>query len=357
MRSLQRIGRRRAAMSALVLFFTGLLGGCQATKAEAPPLQELVSISVDTIQVKREDICQWVSCEAQAVPVTSEVVAEHSGVLGEILVKEGDEVKKGDLLARLSDEAVQEQLATQQARIETKQEENRLRNEIAECDLELLRLSGGRFEIEEAELRLRQQKETQELEMKRLREREAALQEQVVECDIRAQADGRVAYVAPLTPGSMLQEGSVFMVLASGTLQIRTEFLADGILTDYDSCCILYGGEEIPVEPLSYERSEYIAAVLRNGSFYWYYKLPEESEQAERLQAGDYAWLQVVQNRREQALVLPIACLYRDGNGYYVYRIEADSRVKVPVAVGIRNELMAEITEGLTEGDEVYVRN
>ena len=55
--------------------------------------------------------------------------------------------------------------------------------------------------------------------------------------------------------------------------------------------------------------------------------------------------------------MIPVTCLYRDGSGYYVYRIESGSRVKTPVAAGVRNELMVEITEGLTEGDEVYVRN
>ena len=356
MKRLQRRGRKGAA-AVLLLLSAGLLGGCQAKEIQAPQLEEPVSISVDTIEVKREDIYQWVSCEAQVVPVTSEVTAEHSGLLGEIFVKEGDQVEEGDLLARLSDEAVKEQLSLQQAAIAAKQEENRLRNEIAECDLELLRLSGGRFEIEEAELRLRQQKETQDLELKRLREREAALQEQIVECDIRAQSAGHIAYVAPLEPGRMLQEGRTLMVLASEELQIRTEFLSDGVLAGYDSCCILYGGEEIPVEPLPYDRSEYIAAILRNGSFYSYFRLTEKEGVAEGIKAGDYAQLQVIQNRREQVCVIPVTCLYRDGSGYYVYRIESGSRVKTPVAAGVRNELMVEITEGLTEGDEVYVRN
>ena len=203
--------------------------------------------------------------------------------------------------------------------------------------------------------------------MKRLQTQKEALEQQIVECDIRAQISGRVAYVAPLESGRMLQERSVLVVLASEEeLQVRTEFLADGTLSGYDACYILYGGEEIPVEPLPYDRTEYIAAILRNGSFYSYFSLPDsaeissgssEKEAFDKIKAGDYAQLQVIQNRREQVCVIPVTCLYRDGNGYYVYRMEGEGRVKTPVAVGVRNELMAEITEGLAEGDEVYVRN
>ena len=54
MKRLQRRGRKGAA-AVLLLLSAGLLGGCQAKEIQAPQLEEPVSISVDTIEVKRED--------------------------------------------------------------------------------------------------------------------------------------------------------------------------------------------------------------------------------------------------------------------------------------------------------------
>ena len=353
---------RRYGMLSSALLLTLLLAGCGTDEAvEIPELAEPASVGVNTVRVEVDDIYQITTCDGQIVPVTTEVKAEYSGLFGEMCVKEGDVVREGDVVARLSDESVQAQLAAIRNTICIKQEQDRLNNEIAACDLELLRLEAGEgaetsYEIRKAELLLEHQQEKQELEMKQLREQEQELQEQIVECEILAPVSGRVIYVAGISEGAFLQEKGVVAVIASEEeLLVRTDFQTDGTLSRYDVCQILSGGQEIPVEPLPYDRNEYVAAVLRKGSFYTYYQM---AEQPEEMQAGEYVQLQILRDMREQVCVLPQNCLYRDANGSYVYRIEAGgNRVKVPVATGVRNDLMVEITEGLKEGDEIYVRD
>lgn len=353
---------RRYGMMSGVLLLTLLLTGCGAKEIdEIPELVEPASVGVNTVRVEVEDIYQITTCDGQIVPVTTEVKAEYSGLFGEMCIKEGDIVCEGDLIARLSDEHVQAQLTALQTTIRTKQEQNRLNNEIAACDLELLQLEAAEgaqltYEIQKAELLLKHQRENQELEMKQLREQEQELQEQIIECEILAPVSGRVVYVAALNEGAFLQEKGVVAVIASEEdLLVRTDFQTDGTLSGYDVCQIVRGGQEIPVEPLPYDRNEYVAAVLRKGSFYTYYQMEEQSEE---MQAGEYVQLQILKGMQKQVCVLPQTCLYRDANGAYVYRIEeGGNRVKVPVATGVRNELMVEITEGLKEGDEIYVRD
>ena len=62
-------------------------------------------------------------------------------------------------------------------------------------------------------------------------------------------------------------------------------------------------------------------------------------------------------NIKDDVLTVPLNTLYRDSEGYYVYKAEGGQRVKTAVAVGVKNETMAEIIGGLSEGDEIYVKN
>lgn len=366
----KRSGKIASLLAASLL--TALLAGCSAgVEQEVPALAEPVSVNVDTYRVARDEIYEIETYDAEVIPVTTDVVAEYSGLLGELLIKEGDPVEEGQLVAQLSDTAVQAQLEMVCETIQQTGERNRLSNEIAEYDIELLqldlteakaaaepdetRIQDLEFRLEEAELSLRQQKEKQELAMGRLEEQKQALEEQIVDCDIVAPTSGRVAYVAGVQEGGMLLEGMVLAVIASDQLQLRTDFLTDGTFRNADSCHIYYGGQEIAVQNLPYERNDYVAAVLRNGSFYTYYTL---AEQPADMMAGDYAQLRIIKNRAEDVLTIPVTCLYRDGVGSYVYVIdEAGNRIKTPVATGVRNDIMVEITDGLAEGDEVYVKN
>lgn len=361
----------RACFLTATLLAALLMGCAQETEMEIPALKEPVSVNVDTYQVVREEIYEIETFDGEIIPLTTQVVAEYSGLLGKLLVKEGDQVEAGQLIAQLSDVAVRTQLEALEKTMEQTEEQNRLNNEIVQYDIELLKLDLAEaraakaaedqiqdleFRLEETELSLRQQKEKQELAMGRLEEQKTALEEQIVDCDILAPASGRVAYVGNVKEGGMLLEGTVVAVIASEEdLQVRTDFLPDGTFRKMDSCHIYYGGQEIEIQNLPYERSDYVAAVLRNGSFYTYFNL---SEQPAEMKAGDYAQIRVIKNLVEDALTIPVTALYRDGSSSYVYVIdEAGSRIKVPVATGVRNEIMVEITDGLMEGDEVYVKN
>jgi len=362
--------KREKFFSFAICLILLLLSGCSGKKEEAPVLAEPVSVSVDTFEVKREDIYQLYTYDAQVVPIVSQVTAEKSGILEEFAVREGEAVKKGELIARLSDVAVGQQLDSLQEQIALMEEQNSLENEIAQYEIELknleyeeLRGQGAesrqlelkKLEVEKAELLLRQQKERQALLLRWQREQEQELEAQLGECDILAPVSGNIVYLSGEAEGSMLSEGTVLAIIASDDqMQIRTDFVTDWYLTGYDACQILWNGELTEVMPLPYDRNDYVAAILRNGSFYSYFEL---EQMPEGIAVGDYAQLQIIRDRKEQVCVVPVTCLYHDDNGYYVYKIEEQgNRVKAPVAVGIRNELMVEITEGLSEGEKVYVK-
>jgi multidrug efflux pump subunit AcrA (membrane-fusion protein) len=66
--------------------------------------------------------------------------------------------------------------------------------------------------------------------------------------------------------------------------------------------------------------------------------------------------IQVVVERRQNALVIPLAGLREFQGRTYVRLLEGESRREVDVTVGIRTATQAEIVDGLTEGQLVMVK-
>jgi multidrug efflux pump subunit AcrA (membrane-fusion protein) len=58
----------------------------------------------------------------------------------------------------------------------------------------------------------------------------------------------------------------------------------------------------------------------------------------------------------EDVLAVPKKALYNDGGSYYVYQVVNGERVRRDVEIGVSTRLKVEITQGLREGDEIYVQ-
>ena len=56
------------------------------------------------------------------------------------------------------------------------------------------------------------------------------------------------------------------------------------------------------------------------------------------------------------ALTIPLSALYRDDNGWAVYRITDERARHTPVQTGLRTATDVEITEGLANGDRVILQ-
>lgn len=69
-----------------------------------------------------------------------------------------------------------------------------------------------------------------------------------------------------------------------------------------------------------------------------------------------YATIVIESNYVEDALQIPANALYSDNDGYYVYRKKDDKSERVDVKTGVKTKTAVEITEGLEEGEEIYVK-
>ena len=56
-----------------------------------------------------------------------------------------------------------------------------------------------------------------------------------------------------------------------------------------------------------------------------------------------------------RALLVPLGGLFRQGERWSVFRVESGRAVLRPVSIGLRNPRVAEVKDGLAEGDTVVL--
>jgi multidrug efflux pump subunit AcrA (membrane-fusion protein) len=76
------------------------------------------------------------------------------------------------------------------------------------------------------------------------------------------------------------------------------------------------------------------------------------------IKSGMYALVYVISDYNENVLLLPTGAVKRDNNGiYFVYKMVDGLQVRQDIKRGLCTDALVQITEGLKEGDEVYVGN
>ncbi len=70
-----------------------------------------------------------------------------------------------------------------------------------------------------------------------------------------------------------------------------------------------------------------------------------------KLRPGLFARLEIILEKHSKVVVVPKTVLVKRDSKFYVYRLAGVVAKKVPVTVGLRQEALVEITDGLDEGD------
>ncbi|WP_286762158.1 efflux RND transporter periplasmic adaptor subunit, partial [Pseudomonas sp. UBA2047] len=102
---------RSALLAALVLLILVAAGTWYTQRQPAPAARSQTAIPVRVVTVVQRDVPRYASAIGSVLSLHSvEVRPQVEGVLTQVLVKEGQWVKQGDLLATLDDRAIQAQL-------------------------------------------------------------------------------------------------------------------------------------------------------------------------------------------------------------------------------------------------------
>ena len=330
------------------------------------------TVKVEKVKVK--DISETVSGTGTVKPVkTVTIMSEVMGRIVELPVKEGDLVKKGDLLCRIDDKNLRNEVA--RLRAELKRQKlilKQLEVDLGQTEKELdrkkrLYKSGilSKDDCEKIESEYQSKKLKVEQQRFYLKQTKASLDkaiENLSKTRILAPIDGKITSLKKeigeqVIQGTINNPGSVIMVLSDmNKLELEVDvnevdavLLKKGMDTDiyldaFDNK--VFKGE---VKQIS-ESAEKPAG--RDVSLF---KVKIDfKENNKKIKPGMSGRAEIVVRRSKNALTVPIEAVRKDENGKeYCFKVVNGIAKKTFVKTGISNDFYVEVKEGLNKGDTV----
>ena len=365
-----------------IILICYILTGCANPAGEAPPeLLVPVSMQNDTFIVQRGQVAQFEQYRG-LVRVASEglTFADTSLPFGGFLVKAGQEVQQGDVLAVLDTGRIEEQMEERREQISDLQAIHTFQNaqaerEIAIAQIELLSLTRQitesddlpemqlleaadlkRLEISRLQMNLAQARDWQAFSISYYQSDLNEMREQITAAEIRAPFYGTITYIANIRQGIWLESFRPIVFISDGQ-QIFVEYSGHTMLAIFsttDSYAVIgentYKLDRVvlpPNELLFYTRAG------ANPPF----RFTFASEPDASIQPGQFVSLMFYRNIIENAVRIPPNALYIDPEiGHHVYLIENGQRVLQQIEIGMRTSAWIEVVSGLMEGDEILVQ-
>ena len=327
--------RFRSGLPALLSIL--LLGACQPKDAseEDKSEEETPPVPVETSEPVRGDVyAMYTGTAPIEAYAEADVIAKVGGEIRQLLVEEGDEVKKGQVLARLDGERLRLELNESEAKLRKLQRDYERNVDLQAKGL----ISDGDFE-------------KIKYEMEAL---EAAFNLASLELDytqIRAPIDGVIAERLVKLGNTIAAGDALFRVTSLDPLVAYLHVPE----RQYRN---IGPGQPVAIEidALSGERN--LAAVSRvspivdpqTGTF----KITVEiSDEKRRIKPGMFGRLSVIYDVHENALQVPRSAIVEDEGMASVFVVEGDRALRRAVETGYGSRGMVEIVSGLQEGDQV----
>lgn len=321
----------------VVLAGVFLLSACGAGKesAEEEEEEETPPVPVEVSQPVRGDIYAVYSGTAPIEAFAeADVIAKVDGEIRELLVEEGDEVTKDQVLARLDGDRLRLELNESQARLRKLQRDFERNQELKEKGL----ISEGDFE-----------KIQYDLEALQASYNLASLELDYTQ--IRAPIDGVVSerYVRL---GNTINVGEPLFRVTSLDPLVTYLHVPE---REYRQ---LSPGQPVAIDIDALSGQRTIADVTRvspivdpdTGTF----KITVEiSDEERRIKPGMFARLSIVYDRHANALQVPRSAIVEDAGESSVFVVEDNIAIRKFVETGFSEKGMIEITAGLSDDDKV----
>ncbi len=362
-------------LTAVMAALLALMPAALAEEAEAPELLEPVGVKLDTAEVVRQDIYELKYYDATVAPYVEELSFTVDGEIEELNALVGDVVRAGDVLATLNQDELTEraeELSAQidylTAELEFDERDDQLELSIAQLELDQLRAGVASGEVTQQQVELKaadvdilrlsqqQQRELAEFELASLQRQLDSVSEELGNNQIVAPFDGRLVYMQELQKGDSIKAyDAVFFIADDTRLYIDSAYISESSLSVANALYARVGGVDYEIVPQEFDWREYVAIALAGGELRTAFDFADAAA-GEAVESGQYAAVFIKTGLVEDALVIPANALYSDSEGRYVYKMSGETRVRTDVEVGRSTTTLVEITEGLEEGDLVYVK-
>ena len=317
-----------------------LLAACQpgedtAGKTEAQEDEETALVPVETTKPIRGDVYAVYSGTAPIEAFAdADVIAKVEGEVREILFEEGNEVKEGDVLARLDGDRLRLELSESRARLEQMRSDFERNSDLRDKGL----LSEGEFE------KLRYDLEALE----------ASFNLANLELDytkIRAPIDGVVSE-RYIKVGNTVRMGEPAFRVTSFDPLVAYLHVPE---REYRQ---ISAGQPVAIDIDALAGQRIISAVTRispvvdpeTGTFKITIEIRDEER---RIKPGMFGRMSIVYDVHENVLQVPRSAIVEDMGNQTVFVIEDGKAVRRIVQTGFGNDGMIEITNGLSDDDAV----
>ena len=357
-------------------------------------------IEADNIQiaeVKNGKFMEYVDVEGLVQPIlTIKVNTRESGSVERIVTEEGSMMKKGDTILVLTnpdlireiedqrDEWENQRYSYKEREIEMEQKSLALKQQALQTQYEMSRLqksfglekeeykmgikSKAQLEVSEDEYNYNVKKTALQMEslqqdsamtiirkellrneMERGQKKFLRSMDRLEGLIVRAPIDGQLSYVNA-TPGQQVASNSnIAEIKVLDQFKIHTqlsEYYIDRITTGLPAT-VNYQGKKYPLKITK------VVPEVKDRMFD--VDLVFTGEMPENVRVGKSFRVQIELGQPEDALVMPRGNFYQATGGQWIYKVNGDKAVRVPLTIGRQNPQQYEVTEGLQAGDLVIV--
>lgn len=264
------------------------------------------------------------------------IAAEASGKLTDLLVKEGDQVRKGQVLAKLDDELIELQIENAKLNIA------QLKNDNARFSNLRKEQAVSSMEAEKMELALK----TAEVQLKQL-------QKQLRGTKILAPFSGVVTKkMADL--GSMVMPGTPIVELTDiGQLKLAISVPERDVLK-------FKKGQKVQVavdaQNATVSGSVYSISVQADALHNFKVQVLVNNTSASKILSGMYGTVSLDNSEKVNALAVPRKALIGSTKNPQIYTVQNGKAVLTPFSPGTADGNYLEVVSGLTSADEIVVK-
>jgi membrane fusion protein, macrolide-specific efflux system len=408
-----KVKRKQWIKSLQVVILTGIMlvmSGCyflpEAEETLAPPLKEPPAITYDTMDVKKGSIMRQITGRGilESISRSDIYFNMRGGYLKNIYAKEGDEVKKGDLLVELDTDSLKVQIKQQLAQVEMNEgiynklkiigkmdiesakkqladlneeytealsvpdaystkELQTMENRIAQQEVTLrkLELSYGIDKLGNEGYELRQACATLEISKERLNEMQGELDKSQCFSPI----DGVVVYRTDVGMGEHINTfqtllrisnpDDVFLIYEEPDLD-KNMLFKTGMKVNVEKDGNVFEGEVIMTRKDilgEFGEGKITAAESKNRQYDIVIKVKGIDGNAEM---GDTYNVVLVLEKKENTIIVPNHVIISSGERKFVHVLIDGVRYERDVELGIVSGAESEIVKGLQVGEKVVVR-
>ncbi len=347
------------AVLAVALLASGAAIGLRRSAAPAPeaqPAETVIELAADDLAVSEAGEIQKILPITGALRAVSQAVvkAKVAGEIAEVLVKEGDAVGAGQLMARIDETEYRARLNERQATHEASRAQAKFAEQSRRKYEDLL---ARKFISETAYENYQTNARVTEKQAQAAEALVAQARKSLDDTLVRAPIAGSVSERALRRGDKAAVDTRLFSLVDLSRLELEAPVPAAEVPS-------LAVGQQVRFTVEGFGAQEFAGAIVRinpavqpgTRSLLVYVEIPNPEQ---TLKAGMFAKGSLVLAARHAEVLAPVTALRQDSAATFVYAIEGERLVRRDVAVGLVSEAAgrAEIVRGLAPGARLVRAN